>query len=1031
VTQAKPERGEEARAVDASRAGVDQARRQTAEARAAVERARRQTAEARSAAEQALREAAQRQAEAERAAREAAEFHAAAEQARREIAETALQAMRSSASWRITRPLRAIGYIARGQCGRALLEMGFKLGQVERIAAWFGHRPAAGIGTPHPAASLALADLPKLPFRAGRIYAYLKTGGLPAEAPHPAGFDETANATKSRPRLVFLSPLPPQATGIADYSAELLPELEKHYEINLIVARDCFGQGLVEGRYPVHDATWLKAHVQPCDRVVYHIGNSPFHAQMLDLLEEIPGVVVLHDFFLGHLLANVEAARFAPNRWAQALYESHGYGAVCEAAMTGNRTEILFKYPVNHAVLKHALGIIVHSESSRNLARLWYGAESAAGWKVIPHLRKMDPIEAKAEARFSVGLEAADFVVCSFGDVGPAKLNHRLLDAWFSSRLAQDMNCVLVFVGQIFNGEYEAALHETIARNGEFARVIFTGRAEAAAYRHYLAAADIGVQLRALSRGETSGTVLDCLSHALPTIVNANGAMAELPADAVWMLPNEFSDENLVEALDVLWQDRDRRASIGASARQRVATGHDPEQCARLYAAAIETFHDKEQERIAAIAGHLQGQPLTDEACRLHALQLAPLLAAGPPARRIFLDITETSRTDRKTGIERVARAITLALLKSPPPGYRIEPVYLAREGGEWQYRCAIRYTLALLNQSPEGWRDQPVIPHAGDVLVTLDLSGDMLVAAAESGLFERLRATGVTTYAMVYDLLPIWMPQYFPPGAALHHANWLEAVTRLDGAICISQSVAAALRAWLDHAGAADRTFKIAWSPLGADVANSAPSFGMPEDATQVLDALAARPTFLMVGTIEPRKGYSQAIEAFTRLWREGHDINLVIVGGRGWQDLPATMQRSIPEIVERLLDHDELERRLFWLEGISDEYLEKIYAAATCMILASENEGFGLPLIEAARHGLPIIARDIAVFREIAGENAFYFSGLAPAALGDALLAWLKQRESGSYPRSDAIPWLTWAQSARRLMQIVLEEALAPLSQ
>jgi glycosyltransferase involved in cell wall biosynthesis len=1023
VTFLKPARVNRAKA-------ADQARRQTAEARAAVERARRQTAEARIAAEQALREAAQRQAEAERAAREAAQCCAAAERARRKAAENALQAMRSSASWQITRPLRAGGYIARWQCGRALLEMGLPLGQVERIAAWFGHKPAAGNGGLQPADSLAPADHPPLPFRAWRIHAYLKTVALPAESPHQANFDETANETRSRPRLAFISPLPPQATGIADYSAELLPELEKYYEVNLIVDRESFGQGLYEGRYPVHDAIWLKAHVQQFDRVIYHIGNSPFHTEMLELLEEIPGAVVLHDFFLGHLLANAEAARFAPSRWAQALYESHGYGAVCSEDMAGNRTEILFKYPVNHAVLKHAIGIIVHSESSRALARLWYGEHSADGWKVIPHLRKMAPIKAKAEARLCVGLDEADFVVCSFGDVGPAKLNHRLLDAWFRSRLAFDMRCVLIFVGQIFNGDYEEALHDVIARNGEFARVIFTGRAEVAAYKHYLAAADIGVQLRARSRGETSGTVLDCLSHALPTIVNANGAMAELPADAVWMLPNEFSDENLVEALEVLWQDQARRALIGASARKQVATGHDPGQCARLYAAAIESFHEREQDRITAIAWRLQGRPLTDEASRRHALQLAPLFAGGPPARRIFLDITETSRTDRKTGIERAARAITLALLKSPPPGYRVEPVYLTHEGGEWQYRCAIQYTLGLLNQSPHGWRDQPVIPHARDVLVTLDLSGEMLVAAVESGLFERLRAAGVASYAMVYDLLPIWMPQYFPPGAAVYHAKWLEAVTRLDGAVCISKTVANALTAWLDHAGAADRKFKIAWSLLGADVANSAPSSGIPEDAMQLLEALAARRTFLMVGTIEPRKGYGQAIEAFSRLWRDGHDINLIIIGKQGWQDLPETMRRSIPEIVERLLDHDELERRLFWLEGISDEYLEKIYAAATCLILASENEGFGLPIIEAARHGLPIIARDIEVFREIAGENAFYFSGLAPA-LGDAVLAWLKHHESSSYPCSDRIPRLTWAQSARRLMEIILEEALSPVVQ
>jgi hypothetical protein len=111
-----------------------------------------------------------------------------------------------------------------------------------------------------------------------------------------------------------------------------------------------------------------------------------------------------------------------------------------------------------------------------------------------------------------------------------------------------------------------------------------------------------------------------------------------------------------------------------------------------------------------------------------------------------------------------------------------------------------------------------------------------------------------------------------------------------------------------------------------------------------------------------------------------------------------------------------------LFWLRGISDEYLEKIYAASTCLIAASEGEGFGLPLIEAAQHKLPIIARDIPVFKEVAGEHAFYFSGAAPADLANGVQAWIALHKAGTAPRSDKMFRLTWKESTQNLLEVIV---------
>ena len=100
-------------------------------------------------------------------------------------------------------------------------------------------------------------------------------------------------------------------------------------------------------------------------------------------------------------------------------------------------------------------------------------------------------------------------------------------------------------------------------------------------------------------------------------------------------------------------------------------------------------------------------------------------------------------------------------------------------------------------------------------------------------------------------------------------------------------------------------------------------------------------------------------------------------------------------------------------------DHYLKVVYEKTACLIAASEGEGFGLPLIEAAQHGVPIIARDIPIFREVAGEGAYFFSGLAPLELGRAVVSWLALYKEGRHPKSSSIEWASWETSAQCLLQ------------
>lgn len=821
---------------------------------------------------------------------------------------------------------------------------------------------------------------------------------------------------EKRPLLAYVSPLPPERSGIADYSAELLQELIRWYEVVVIIDQSTVADNWIVQNCAVHDASWLRAHHRIFDRVLYHFGNSEFHRQMFHLLEEIPGVVVLHDFFLSGIQAQREFLGFVPHAWARALQAGHGYKALRDRYIAPDTAEVGLAYPCNLQVLQQALGVIIHSEYSRSLAKVWYGETVAKDWQVIPLLRIPVERASRQVARQALGLRSTDFLICSFGLLGPLKLNQRLFDAFAQSPLAQDPSVHLVFVGENHPGIYGQQLLDSIRARRLRTRVHITGWVDAATYRHYLAAADLAVQLRTHSRGETSAAVLDCMNFGLPTVVNAHGNMAEMDPEAVWLLPDAFEDAELTEALVSLRSDAGRREALGSRAQILIRTRHDPAACAAQYASAIEHIYINARQGLLGLMHRWADYPPAGMGVAQLVQALALNFPPEPRRRQLLVDVSELKRVDLGTGIQRVTRAILREWLLYSPVGWSVEPVCVAPDAPG--YRYARRFTSRFLGIDEAWAKDAPADAWFGDVFVGLDLAVH-LVSQHET-FFTDLRNRGIAIVFVVYDLLPVMRPDWFPGSMRPMFSSWLQAIARIaDGIIGISKAVTDDLCNWLDaEQPKRQRPLRLGYFHMGADVDSSCPSTGLPGDAGETLRHLKSRNTFLMVGTVEPRKGHAQALAAFELLWADGHDVNLVVVGKQGWM---------VEALLKRLRQHSETGRRLFWLQSISDEYLEKIYAASTCLIAASEGEGFGLPLIEAARHKIPIIARDIPVFREVAGDYAFYFSGSEPGQLAEAILQWLSLHARGNAPRSDDMPWLTWQQSAKTLEAMLLDEGHA----
>lgn len=360
------------------------------------------------------------------------------------------------------------------------------------------------------------------------------------------------------------------------------------------------------------------------------------------------------------------------------------------------------------------------------------------------------------------------------------------------------------------------------------------------------------------------------------------------------------------------------------------------------------------------------------------------LPVASLSGRRVFLDATDTVASAETTGVRRVVRELCRAAAqdRSATP-VRIEGErFVALDGSSIDFR-------------------------AGDGLVLLDagwIRTPQYVAAV-----QHARTAGCAIVLGLYDLIPLNQPGFTPRVFAAAFETWIRALTPLsDAAIAISHAVANDFRAWLASSGVAFRpSLKVGWFALGANL--DAPKAGAPSARVQAF--LANNPRyFLSVGTLEPRKGHAVALDAFERFWSEGGDASYVIVGRRGF---------ASDALIDRIESHPEFGRKLLWLSDAGDGDLTALYASTLALILPSIAEGFGLPLVEAAHFGAPVIASDIPVLREVGEGKVDYFRVLDADDLAGKLAAAANHRRA-----APALVASSWRQAAATLTNMVAHD-------
>ncbi len=363
-------------------------------------------------------------------------------------------------------------------------------------------------------------------------------------------------------KVDYYSPLPPSRSGIADYSALLLPALRER--IDVVVAEP--GK-----RRPAADVA------------LYHVGNDPdAHGWIVDALLERPGVVVLHDFVLHHLIAGITIGRGDGRGYLAAMERELGVvGRLLGLGVLDNLLPLLWEtrpedYPLAGQVLDAASGVIVHSRYVGGRAR-------AAGydgplWR-IPH-----PAWPRPETR-PEDVQGDPLIGC-FGHLNMNKRIPQLLDAFARLQRRHPGARLLLAGAAAERFDLDRRLERLGLAGGD--AIVRLDYVPEARMWSLMAACDVLVNLRSPTMGETSGSVIRGLVLGKPLVVSELGWFAELPGDVALKVPVDEWETETIEAALALLCEPAARAAMSAAALEYVAREHELGRVAERYAEALE-----------------------------------------------------------------------------------------------------------------------------------------------------------------------------------------------------------------------------------------------------------------------------------------------------------------------------------------------------------------------------------------------------------------------------------------------------------
>jgi glycosyltransferase involved in cell wall biosynthesis len=252
-----------------------------------------------------------------------------------------------------------------------------------------------------------------------------------------------------------------------------------------------------------------------------------------------------------------------------------------------------------------------------------------------------------------------------------------------------------------------------------------------------------------------------------------------------------------------------------------------------------------------------------------------------------------------------------------------------------------------------------------------------------ESGLPAWIRANALRAVYLIHDLIPITHPQFCRSGEAEKHRRRVKnALKSASGLICNSEATVEELKAFAKAEHLKMPPTVASW--ISGQVADRTP-----------VGASTSQPYFVVLGTIEGRKNHELLLEVWSRLLAgRSQDAvpDLLIVGQRGWE---------ADRVFEMLDDPDRLGGHVRELGACDDQELTQLLSGATALLMPSFAEGFGLPIIEGLQLGTPVLASDLPVFREIAGEIPQYLDPTDAGAWTQAIVQFTTDDREGRRQR------------------------------
>jgi len=372
-----------------------------------------------------------------------------------------------------------------------------------------------------------------------------------------------------------------------------------------------------------------------------------------------------------------------------------------------------------------------------------------------------------------------------------------------------------------------------------------------------------------------------------------------------------------------------------------------------------------------------------------------------PLPNQLLIDVTGTVRRDMATGIERVVKNVVKARYEASDAPF---PAIAVRCENGRLFTCG-DFVGALTGARQPA--DKEILVQPGDRFLMLSDSWNAFETYAP--VFERIRGNGGEIVTCIFDLIPELHPYACHEVTPPLFRNWLrKALLESNAFIAISETVAQELASYVGERALAHRSdLKIGWFRCGSDI----PAPAQASLRAALSDAVAGpAPVFLCVGTLEPRKGHRTALEAFDLLWQSGRNVRLIIIGRNGWY---------AEAMIAQIRRHSEFGRRLFWFDDVGDAELSALYEKASAVLCPSYAEGFGLPIVEAARRGRPSICSDIPVFREVGGEGAAYFCVADPRSLARRVEGWI-DGEIALDPKK--VRCVAWSDAAKRIVDVVM---------